>query len=80
MNAHVQVKSDPLADRREETHRLLQSVAHYCRCAQLHLESADDEVAIWDMAAARDYFHSAIRTFEPLRELVIKRRDEREAE
>ena len=61
---------DDLADAREETWRLLGAVAHYCRCAQLHLEVADDAVTLYDMRSAREYFISAIRTFEPVRAAI----------
>lgn len=64
---------------REETWRLLQSAAHYCRCAQLHLEAADDAVTLYDMRAAREYFVAAIRQFEPLRRSLAERIGETEA-
>ena len=72
------IPADPLADAREETYRLLGSVAHYCRCAQIHLEIADDPVAFYDIVAARGYFISAIRALEPIRAAI--RRDGAEAE
>lgn len=61
---------EQLDDARAETHRLLGAVAHYCHCAQLHLEIADDPVAIWDLTAARNHFKSAIRAFEPVRAAI----------
>ena len=67
-----------LADAREEVYRLLGSVGHYLRCAQMHLEVADDPVAFYDIVAARGYFISAIRALEPIRAAI--RRDGAEAE
>ena len=66
------VPADHLADAREETYRLLQSVVHYSRCAQMHLEIADDPVAFYDIVAARGYFISAIRALEPIRAAIRK--------
>ena len=42
----------------------------------MHLEVADDIVAIWDLSAARDYFKSAIRSFEPVRAEIRRERAE----
>jgi len=72
MNAPL-LNQDDLAEARKEAWRLLQSTVHYCRCAQMHLQSADDPVAIWDITAARDYFKSAWETFEPVRAAMRQR-------
>ena len=66
------IPADHLADAREETYRLLQSVIHYSSCAQMHLEIADDAIAIYDIVAARGYFISAIRALEPIRAAIRK--------
>jgi dsDNA-specific endonuclease/ATPase MutS2 len=63
----IETIPDPIADARQEVWRLLQSVSHYCHCAQLHLEVADDLVALYDMQSARAHFISAIQAFEPVR-------------
>lgn len=65
--------ADALGEAREETFKLLGAVSRYRRCAQMHLEVADDPVAIYDLAAARNYFVSAIRAYEPVRAAI--RRD-----
>lgn len=61
---------DHLADAREEAYQNLGAVAHYCRCAQMHLEIADDPVAFYDLVAVRTYFKAAIRAFEPVRAAI----------
>jgi hypothetical protein len=69
MNAPVRPPAaarDDLADAREETYRLLQSVAHYCKCCHMHLAYSDDPVALIDFRTAREYFIAAIREFEPI--------------
>jgi len=70
--------TDSLADAREETCRLLQSVIHYCRCTQLHLEVGDDPVAVYDITTTKHYFDSAIRSFEPVRASFRQRIDKAE--
>ena len=62
--------SESLAAAREETYALLGSVAHYCRCAQMHLEVADDAVALLDLVTAWGYFHRARAVFKPIRQVT----------
>lgn len=80
MNAALHQSEVPaeLADAREETYRLLQSVAHYCHCAQMHLEVADDGGALWDFSHAKQYFASAVRRFEAVRAAMRLRTDQSE--
>lgn len=52
---------------RRETWRLLQSVVHYSKCTQMHLEVGDDAVAVYDFAAVEEYFNAARRHFAIVR-------------
>ena len=62
--------SESLAAAREETYALLGSVAHYCRCAQMHLEVADDAVALLGFGDGLGVFHRARAVFKPIRQVT----------
>ena len=67
--------ADDLADAREEAWRLFGAAAHYLRCAQSHLEIADDAGALWDVQHAREYFKTALKAFGPARAAMRQRVD-----
>jgi hypothetical protein len=65
--------SDDLAYARDETHALLATAEHYCRCARLHLEIADDAVALYDIIGAQEHFALALTAFKPVRDALNER-------
>lgn len=59
------------AQAREAAHEELALVEHYCRCARLHLEVANDPVTTMDLIEARSHFAAALRAFSSVREAAI---------
>lgn len=58
---------------REDAYENLAVCEHYCRCARLHLEVADDAVTLMDLLHAREHFAAALRAFSPVREAMVGR-------
>ena len=56
------------AELREAAHEELALTEHYCQCARMHLQVADDAVTILDLLSARDHFTVALRAFTPIRD------------
>ena len=64
---------DEAAELREAAFEELALTEHYCRCARMHLQVADDPVTVMDMLRARDHFTAAIRAFAPIRQAMQNR-------
>lgn len=64
---------EDLANARVEAFKLLGTTAHYCRCAQMHLQVADDSVALLDLHAVRTHLSAALREFKIIQRGIIER-------
>ncbi len=73
MNAIPQIDAGEAdAKAREAAHEELALTEHYCRCARLHLQVADDPVTILDLLSARRHFAAALRAFSPIKETIAR--------